>query len=374
MTNHRIHHRRGGFTMVELLVVVGLILFLMSISIVALNGALGIARERATQTTIRKVHGLMQQRIDAFNRAMERTNLELPIRKWQRDLQNNSTPLFPPPIRLYPSAKVLEVMVRKDIFRTRFPQNFAETNGGNGGPPTLPTGITYVSANHQQVTESSALMYWILTSSEVYGIAPVDESEFNSSEVRDTDGDGLKEFVDGWGQPLRFYRWPTHLFRPGTSPITAGAIGATTSDATTFAPVVRTYANVLWSGLPAAPTVLGEFDLLSRDPDDPTGQLRRFVNEQLRLNGSADAISTMTFLQNQFGTPNTYHAFLIVSAGPDSVRDPTTALGMEEPYNPTTVSGTSPVLGAAQGRFGAITNHIAIEQNPINDNLTNRQR
>jgi hypothetical protein len=33
--------------------------------------------------------------------------------------------------------------------------------------------------------------------------------DFTDKEVRDTDGDGLPEFVDAWGQPLQFYRWPT---------------------------------------------------------------------------------------------------------------------------------------------------------------------
>ena len=348
MTNHRVHRHRGGFTMVELLVVIGLILFLMSISIVAMGSAIGIARQRATQATLLKIHGLMQQRIDAFNRAMERTNLDPAIKKLQRDLRNSSPPLFP-------LDNASEVMVRKQIFQTRFPQNFVEKNLALAPP----TGITYVVANHQQVTESSALMYWILTSSEVYGIAPVDESAFSSTEVRDTDGDGLLEFVDGWGRPLRFYRWPTHLFRPGTSSSTVGAIGATTSVATTFAPVDRTYVGVLWSGLPAAPTVTGELDPLTRDPDDPTGQLRRFVGT---------SAATMTVVQNQFSTPNTYHAFLIMSAGPDGV------LGLEEPFNPTTVNATSPALGVAQGRLGALTSFSAIELNPINDNLTNRKR
>ena len=32
--------------------------------------------------------------------------------------------------------------------------------------------------------------------------------EFSDREVRDTDGDGLPEFVDAWGEPLQFYRWP----------------------------------------------------------------------------------------------------------------------------------------------------------------------
>lgn len=347
MTNHRVHRRRGGFTLVEILVVVGLVLFLMSISIVALNGALGVARQRATQATLLKIHGLMQQRIDAFNRAMERTNLQPAIDKLKRDWFQN--------YQYVPQDNVLAVMVRKQIFQSRFPQNFVEKNLATAPP----AGVTYVSAKHQQVTESSALLYWILTSSEVYGIAPVDESEFSSSEVRDTDGDGLNEFVDGWGRPLRFYRWPTHLFRPGTSSSTVGAIGATTSVATTFAPVDRTFVGVLWSGLPAPPTATGELDPLTRDPDDPTGQLRRFV-------GTSTA--TMTVVQNQFSTPNTYHAFLVMSAGPDGV------LGLEEPFNPTTVNATSPALGAAQGRLAALTSYSAIELNPINDNLTNRKR
>ena len=33
--------------------------------------------------------------------------------------------------------------------------------------------------------------------------------EFTDKEVQDTDNDGLPEFVDAWGQPLQFFRWPT---------------------------------------------------------------------------------------------------------------------------------------------------------------------
>jgi hypothetical protein len=32
--------------------------------------------------------------------------------------------------------------------------------------------------------------------------------EFTDKEVQDTDGDGLPEFVDAWGNPLQFFRWP----------------------------------------------------------------------------------------------------------------------------------------------------------------------
>ena len=32
--------------------------------------------------------------------------------------------------------------------------------------------------------------------------------DFTDKEVQDTDGDGLPEFVDAWGKPLQFFRWP----------------------------------------------------------------------------------------------------------------------------------------------------------------------
>ena len=35
--------------------------------------------------------------------------------------------------------------------------------------------------------------------------------DFTDREVQDTDGDGLPEFVDAWGQPLQFYRWPIYF-------------------------------------------------------------------------------------------------------------------------------------------------------------------
>ena len=34
--------------------------------------------------------------------------------------------------------------------------------------------------------------------------------DFTDREVADTDGDGLLEFVDSWGRPLQFYRWPIY--------------------------------------------------------------------------------------------------------------------------------------------------------------------
>ena len=52
------------------------------------------------------------------------------------------------------------------------------------------------------------MLYAIL----VEGVGPLgsvfSRDDFTDQEVKDTDGDGLPEFVDAWGQPLQFFRWP----------------------------------------------------------------------------------------------------------------------------------------------------------------------
>jgi prepilin-type N-terminal cleavage/methylation domain-containing protein len=346
MIHRNIRHRRRGFTMIEILVVVGVILLLMTMSIGLLRNAVGTARQRQTEATILKVHGLMQQRMDAFYRAMERTNLKQATDKIKMDWYTT--------YNMIPPDRAIDVMVKKSIFQSRFPQMFLERNLLTNPP----SGVTVVPANHQTVTQSAALLYWTLTDSEVFGVAPVDESEFTSSEVRDTDGDGLLEFVDGWGKPLRFYRWTSHLFRPGDGASVPPGIDSSGN----LSPPNRLYVSVIWSGLPAIPTVAGELDPLARDPDDPTGQLYRFVTSPGTPPGAITAV------QNFYGTPGTYNAFLIMSAGPDGV------LGLLEPSNEPTVDITTPAAGVPQGRLAALASWAPIESNPINDNITNRKR
>ena len=57
-------------------------------------------------------------------------------------------------------------------------------------------------------TPRSETLYAIL----VGGVGPLgsvfSRDDFSDREVKDTDGDGLPEFVDAWGQPLQFFRWP----------------------------------------------------------------------------------------------------------------------------------------------------------------------
>lgn len=65
-------------------------------------------------------------------------------------------------------------------------------------------------ANHDHKTARSEMLYAILVEGVGPGGSVFARDEFTAKEVQDTDGDGLLEFVDAWGEPLQFYRWPIY--------------------------------------------------------------------------------------------------------------------------------------------------------------------
>jgi hypothetical protein len=121
-------------------------------------------------------------------------------------------------------------------------------NDGNGlvdemaeGAPSGTAANTTVVANlgnHQHITARSEMLYALL----VEGRGPLGSvfrpDEFTDKEVMDTDGDGLPEFVDAWGHPLQFYRWPL-LYH---SDIQRGQTVINTANASQWDPTGTNYA------------------------------------------------------------------------------------------------------------------------------------
>jgi len=75
--------------------------------------------------------------------------------------------------------------------------------------------MTRFVSNHTHDTARAEMLYALL----VNGTGPLgsvfEESEFrNGVEVKDTDNDGALEFVDAWGKPLQFFRWPIFNYSP----------------------------------------------------------------------------------------------------------------------------------------------------------------
>lgn len=428
--NHqpRKSENRAGFTLIELMMVVVVIAILMGMSVVVMLGFLDQAKEEATSATIQKLAKLVEQRSEAFERAFTGARKDQSIQAMRfllsdpnRDGDRNDG-IF----GVYDAA--VEILAKKALYRYELPQRFGErllfgdpATLVPGMPDTIyyavaaprarahlvqDTGLSPATAlndpvivadvlehwaDHTPETESSELLYFFLIASGNYGSSSVDSDRFTDAEIKDTDHDGLPEFVDAWEQPLRFYRWPTRVvdwnppipFQPVLSDpndptdvvvtvdTDSDGIPDTTIGQREILPGERAVANVLLRGLPSAPTLLPNGvlprDLLLTDPDDPIGIL---YSELERLNGNNGApLFAAEYNEANYHTPDTFHAPLIMSAGPDEVLglyepNDTANLGNLGAYNPDLNGNGTP---GEQADFDEL-------MDALSDNLTSRNK
>jgi prepilin-type N-terminal cleavage/methylation domain-containing protein len=407
---------RHGFTLVELLIVIAIIAVLMGLSLSVMSGLTSQAEQEATNATIRKLDGLLQQRMEAFDRAFTGAREDAAVRIVNSLLATQQ--IFG--VR----QEVMEILAKKRSFRFEFPQRFAERlleeHGANLDSPvpqvsfidannnkiSLPDSLYYAIAapaarqrladigvipqddndlknhvtegvltrfrRHRPETESAELLYFALTSSTSYGVPQVDTDYFTNREVADTDGDGLPEFIDAWGFPLRFYRWPTRLiditapnpFQPVLSD------PADSTDIRTIATAERQITQLVFRGLAAPPVVMPNGalprDVLLIDPDDPVGRL---YSELERLDGTnGKPLFALEFNEVNYHTPDTFHAPLIISAGPDE------ELGLREPVETDGVKGIFGNLAQLAGTTVQNPGPSSATIDALLDNISNLNR
>lgn len=434
--------RRRAFTIIELLSVIAVVCLMTALLAGASYRFVASARESATRTTILKVSGIIDDRVRAFREfdfaeAGERNTIAWNTSRkgslfsgsfnnmysWVDSTKtfNAPTPADPttPPPNGYISFVMSEILTRKARFKQAFPQSFAEMNSAQKtrffGTATIPPGDSY-----NPKFESGIVLYAVVTKGETFGSVSPGEDEFASVEIRNDGSTGnLPCLVDAWGEPLRFYRWPTRLIRCGEQDFggTGGFVdynNNTIQDPpgwvdpgtgnSSFSPAIRpnvfssapTPASLLISGLPvynnkgASPVFttgidgqpgfggytsgappyntppwnyLGMPDTddpepLNIDPDDASLQLSRWLfDDTIPL---ADQKLRRTNFVTDFHDFYTYHTPLIVSAGPDK------QLGL---FDPTDNSSTRGDLAAPL--FPASASGSALVA-ALFDNLTNR--
>ncbi len=428
---------RGAFTLLEILVVVAIIAILVGFMGATIRNSARKAREAATIATIQKIDGLLQDRLEGFERwfatspDIQRRVLAFEAQLanvTEDDLGNRDGTLQPfedlngngmndrGVLRL--SREVIRGYLRKRLFREQFPQRFEEMlPNSNVVPATtaLPAvmvsdpQIAFDATKHRRRTESSALLYYALTKMPVYGVPPVGESEFGTNEFRDTDGDGLMEFVDGWGRPLRFYRWPTRLLKPngaygidgvpGNGGTTFASYGVLGTDDVIIPTNIRELASLLIGGLPSGPVVPGQWDLLSEDPEDPAGEIMTELKRQFASGihayptfPASSPSSPGRYQEPYYPTLDTFSTPLILSVGPDGVAAgdapesadglDETGLGLFEPYWGIDTNGD----GIADSEIGILAQPRGLTISggqyvipsdmfsALSDNLTNRNR
>ncbi|WP_437205397.1 type II secretion system protein [Planctomicrobium sp. SH664] len=332
LKKHPPTQRRAGFTMVELLVVIAIMALVISMMVVAIGRSTENARVNATKATLRQLNDIIQQRVDAI----ERADVSVEAKKLaQLNSTNNIT---------VPRATFI---LKKMMYRQALPQRPEDLGGWNleigTGDDDAPLAGLWAGATKSEDCKdaaSSALLYLALTQGSgvqvlpggktyplpvltVDGINPRHVAEQAVSEISSVK---LSAFVDAWERPLFFYNFPTSFILDVT-------------DATN-GPIVKTL-------IPTLP------QNVNVDPLDPLGtNATPFTSATSLTIAPLNPADFKSFNIDYYHQPGTYYVPLVVSGGPDE------ALGLGLPTDNS----------FAVNRLGKIVN---VDQ--ASDNITSQQ-
>ncbi len=196
----------SGFTLIELLTVIAIIGMLGAISVSTVRAAIESARTTQTRTTIAKIDSVLTSIYEKYQyRRVDVT-------------EYNLAPNASATEKAWARLQVMRDLLRCDMPRCESEVRAKSLYNGSGTGGLTPLQESYLFAinsapNKGDEDLNPELLYLVLTNA-----APECRATFSDRELADTDGDGLLEFVDGWGRPIRWLRWAPCVVKSDRQP------------------------------------------------------------------------------------------------------------------------------------------------------------
>jgi prepilin-type N-terminal cleavage/methylation domain-containing protein len=191
---------RVAFTLIELLVVVVILSILASLSLTGLAATRQRSKADKTRSTIRKIDAVIRPMYDSY-------------RTRRVAISGSSASTIATASNLLAAKRGLMAREMPDSWDD-VPPTWAVFNALPQTQTTSASIRSYTSirtslaASTVAANDSAECLYLIVSRS---GFEPEALELFRGDEVTDTDGDGAKEFSDGWGYPIAFMRWAPGL-------------------------------------------------------------------------------------------------------------------------------------------------------------------
>ncbi len=219
---------RRGFSLVELLVAITIIMVLMALTGAAVSATRGSQKKQATQALIAKLDAIMQRQWESYS-----------ARHVSSERMVN-TPGFAAVAGMSDRSAARAWYVRRNIITADLPDRWSDVaylanNTEYLNPaPTPPTPILFPQA-HLTAAQRAYVGIWRSMSTSQQGnvgatyagaeclfliimqggvAACLECAELGGSDIGDKDGDGAPEFLDAWGNPIGFILWPSAVQLP----------------------------------------------------------------------------------------------------------------------------------------------------------------
>ena len=210
---------RHAVTLIELLIVIAIIATLSTVFLGVSTAAMEHSRASRTKAVIAKIHSLLMERWESYE--TRRIDLDPSIVSFINGLSISSR-------ERGQVMQDLRIIAHRELMMLEMPDSWSDIllNPVRGDPPldnprllasypalrqSYKRRYDQVEANNNNSTEDivanqgAECLYMTIMLATGDGEA---RTLFGDQDIGDTDDDGAPEFLDGWGRPIEFIRWP----------------------------------------------------------------------------------------------------------------------------------------------------------------------